>query len=141
MYQDLIKPRLVKLIRFIKNKKPDVKMMMHSCGAIFKIIPDLIDAGVEILNPLQYSAEGMDPVEIKKQFGNDLVIWGGGVDTQNILPRGSVQEVKDETKRMLDIFMPGGGFVFAPVHAIQYDVPTENILAMWDTVKEFGRYS
>ncbi len=141
MYQDLIKPRLVKLIRFIKNKKPDVKIMMHSCGSIFKIIPDLIDAGVDILNPVQYSAQGMDPVEIKRQFGNDLVIWGGGIDTQFTLPRGSVMQVKDETKRMLDIFMLGGGFVFAPVHAIQSDVPTENILAMWDTVKEFGRYS
>ena len=140
MYQELIKPRLVKLIRFIKNKNPRVKIMMHSCGSIFKIIPDLIDAGVEILNPIQYSAREMDPVVIKKQFGRDLVIWGGGIDTQKILPQGSVQEVSDETKRMLDIFMPGGGFVFAPVHAIQYDVPTENVLAMWDTVKQFGKY-
>ncbi len=141
MYQELIKPRLIKLVHFIKSRKPEVKMMMHSCGSIFAIIPDLIDAGVEILNPVQYSAQGMDPVEIKKQFGKDIVVWGGGIDTQRILPRGTVQEVIDETKRMLDIFMPGGGFVFAPVHAIQYDVPTENILAMWETVKEFGRYS
>jgi len=140
MYQELIKPRLVKLVQFIKNKKPGIKMMMHSCGSIFPIIPDLIEAGVDILNPVQYSAQGMDPVEIKKQFGKDIVIWGGGIDTQKILPLGSVQEVKDETRRMLDIFMPGGGFVFAPVHAIQYDVPTDNILAMWETVKEFGKY-
>ena len=140
MYQEWIKSRLTQLIRFIKSKKPEVKIMMHSCGSIFTILPDLIDAGVEILNPVQYSAQGMDPVEIKKQFGKDLVIWGGGIDTQKILPQGTVQEVIDETKRMLDIFMPGGGFVFAPVHAIQHDVPTENILAMWDTVKEFGRY-
>jgi uroporphyrinogen decarboxylase len=140
MYQDLIKPRLEKLIRFIKNKKPGVKMMMHSCGSVFPIIPDLIDAGVDILNPVQYTAQGMNPHEIKKQFGKDIVIWGGGVDTQKTLPQGTVQEVKDETKRMLDIFMPGGGFVFAPVHAIQADVPTENILAMWETVKEFGQY-
>lgn len=140
MYRDLIKPRLVKLIRFIKSKKPGVKMMMHSCGSIVKIIPDLIDAGVDILNPVQYTAGGMDPVAIKQAFGKDLVFWGGGIDTQNILPRGSEQEVRDETRRMLDIFMPGGGFVFAPVHAIQHDVPTENMLAMWDTVREFGRY-
>lgn len=141
MYQEMVKPRLIKLIRFIKSKKPEVKIMMHSCGSIFKIIPDLIDAGVEILNPVQYSAQEMDPVEIKKQFGKDIVIWGGGIDTQSILPRGTVQEVIDETKRMLDIYMPGGGFVFAPVHAIQYDVPTENIIAMWETVKKFGKYS
>lgn len=140
MYQDLIKPRLMKLIHFIKNKKPGVKMMMHSCGSIVPIIPDLIDAGVDILNPVQYTAMGMAPVEIKRNFGKDLVIWGGGVDTQKTLPQGTVQEVKDETLRMLDIFMPDGGFVFAPVHAIQAAVPTENILAMWKTVKEFGRY-
>ena len=140
MYRDLVKPRLTKLVDFIKSKKPGVKMMMHSCGSIFPVIPDLIDAGVDILNPIQYSANGMDPVEIKKQFGNDIVIWGGGIDTQKILPQGTVQEVKDETKRMLEIFMPGGGFVFAPVHAIQHDVPTDNILAMWETVKEFGKY-
>lgn len=141
MYRDMIKPRLVELIRFIKSKKPDVKIMMHSCGAIFSIIPDLIDAGVEILNPIQYTAEGMNPIEIKKQFGRDLVIWGGGIDTQRILPKGTVEEVRDETKRMLDIFMPDGGFVFAPVHAIQHDVPIENVLAMWNTVKTFGCYS
>jgi uroporphyrinogen decarboxylase len=140
MYRDLIKPRLTKLIRFIKSKQPGVKLMMHSCGSIFQIIPDLIDAGVEILNPVQYTAGGMDPATIKKLFGKDLVIWGGGIDTQKILPRGSIQEVRDETRRMLDIFMPGGGFVFAPVHAIQYDVPTENMLAMWETVKEYGSY-
>ena len=140
MYQDMIKPRLTKLVTFIKSKKPGIKMMMHSCGSVFSIIPDLIEAGVDILNPIQYSARGMDPVEIKKQFGKDIVIWGGGVDTQKILPQGSVKEVKEETKRMMDIFMPGGGFVFAPVHSIQYDVPIENILAMWDTVREYGKY-
>lgn len=141
MYRDLIKPRLLKLVSHIKSRKPEVKMMMHSCGAVFDIIPDLIDAGVEILNPVQYTADGMDPEQIKQQFGKDIVIWGGGIESQRILPSGSVQEVKDETRRMLDIFMPGGGFVFAPVHAIQYDVPPDNLIAMWETVKEHGRYS
>jgi uroporphyrinogen decarboxylase len=140
MYRQSIKPRLKHLIDFIKGKAPHVKMMMHSCGSIRKIIPDLIDCGVEILNPVQYSAADMNPVELKREFGDDLTFWGGGIDTQKVLPAGTVQEVKDEVKRMLDVFMPGGGYVFAPVHAIQADVPVENMLAMWETVAEYGAY-
>ncbi|VGO22021.1 uroporphyrinogen decarboxylase family protein [Pontiella sulfatireligans] len=140
MYRQLIKPRLKKLVDFIKTKAPHVRMMMHSCGSVRKIIPDLIDCGVEILNPVQYTAADMDPAALKTEFGNDLTFWGGGIDTQKVLPAGTAQEVKDEVKRMLDIFMPGGGYVFAPVHAIQADVPVENMLAMWETVQEHGRY-
>ena len=140
MYRAEIKPRLKQLVEFIKGKAPHVKMMMHSCGSVRKIIPDLIDCGIEILNPVQYTAAEMDPVALKKEFGADLTFWGGGIDTQQILPTGTVQEVRDETRRMLDIFMPGGGYVFAPVHAIQADVPVANMLAMWNTVRDFGRY-
>lgn len=140
MYKEKIKPRLKQLIAFIKGKAPHVKIMMHSCGSIRKVIPHLIDCGVEILNPVQYTAADMNPVDLKKEFGNDLTFWGGGIDTQKILPSGTVQDVKDEVKRTLDIFMPGGGYVFAPVHAIQADVPVENMLAMWQTVSDFGKY-
>lgn len=140
MYREHIKPRLRKLVDFIKQKNPDVKMMMHSCGSVSKIIPDLIDCGVEILNPVQYTAADMEPAFLKSEFGKDLTFWGGGVDTQTILPRGSADEVREEVKRMLEIFMPGGGFVFAPIHAIQADVPPENIIAMWETVHEYGKY-
>ncbi|MDC7227240.1 MAG: uroporphyrinogen decarboxylase family protein [Spirochaetales bacterium] len=140
MYKQHIKPRLKKLVDFIKSKKPEVKMMMHSCGSVSKIIPDLIDCGIEILNPVQYTAAEMDPVMLKREFGADLTFWGGGVDTQTILPRGTADEVSEEVKRMLELFMPGGGFVFAPIHAIQADVPAENILAMWETVREYGIY-
>ncbi|MDC7235627.1 MAG: uroporphyrinogen decarboxylase family protein [Spirochaetales bacterium] len=140
MYQDKIKPRLTKLVNSIKKKAPHVKMMMHSCGSIRKVIPDLIDAGVEILNPIQYTAEDMDPATLKKEFGKDLTFWGGGMETQKIMPMGTVQEVKDETRRQLDILMPGGGFVFAQVHSLQWGVPFENMMAMWETVKEYGSY-
>lgn len=140
MYRSDIKPRLSKLVASIKAKAPHVRMMMHSCGAIAKVIPDLIDAGVEILNPVQYTAEGMDPALLKREFGRDITFWGGGLETQRTLPSGSVQDVIDETRRQLSILMPGGGFVFAQVHAIQWGVPVENMLAMWQTAREFGVY-
>ena len=140
MYRSDIKPRLASLVESIKGKAPHVRMMMHSCGAIAKVIPDLIDAGVEILNPVQYTAAGMDPGALKREFGRDITFWGGGLETQRTLPSGSVQDVVDETRKQLDILMPGGGFVFAQVHAIQWGVPVENMLAMWQTVREFGTY-
>ncbi len=140
MYRSDIKPRLASLVESIKAKAPHVRMMMHSCGAIRKVIPDLIEAGVEILNPVQYTAAGMDPGELKREFGRDITFWGGGLETQRTLPSGTVQDVVDETRKQLDIFMPGGGFVFAQVHAIQWGVPVENMLAMWETVRGFGTY-
>ncbi len=140
MYRAHIKPRLKQLVEFIKGKAPHVRMMMHSCGSIRKIIPDLIDVGVEILNPVQYTAADMDTQLLKREFGKELTFWGGGLETQKILPTGTVGQVVEETRRQLDILMPGGGFVFAPVHAIQWGVPVENMLAMWQTVREFGRY-
>ncbi len=140
MYREHIKPRLKRLVDFIKSRAPHVRMMMHSCGSIRKIIPDLIDVGVEILNPLQYTAEDMDPATLKREFGKELTFWGGGIETQKVLPYGSVQDVIDETKKQLDILMPGGGFVFAQVHTLQWGVPIENMLAMWETAREYGVY-
>ena len=113
---------------------------MHSCGAIREVIPDLIEAGLDILNPVQYTAYGMGLVDLKKDFGNDLVFWGGGVDTQTVLNSGSPELVRDIVKENLDILAPGGGFVFAPVHNIQDDVPPENFWAMWETLQEYGKY-
>ncbi|MFI3206804.1 MAG: uroporphyrinogen decarboxylase family protein [Clostridia bacterium] len=139
-YASLIKPRLKKLVRFIKDKAPHVKFMMHSCGSIDKAIPHLIDAGVEILNPLQYTAENMDPAKLKKEYGKDLTFWGGGIETQKIMPFGTKQEVIDEVKKQMEILMPDGGFVFAPVHTIQWGVPLDNLFAAWDTMKEYGVY-
>ena len=138
MYRQLIKPRHKKLFDFIKQKTAGkAKIFLHSCGNIYGLIPDLIDAGVDILNPVQVSATGMETGRLKKEFGDALTFWGGGIDTQTVLPHGSVQKVRDEVRRRIDDLAPGGGFVFATVHNIQADVPPENILAMVKALDEF----
>jgi uroporphyrinogen decarboxylase len=136
----MVIPRLKILFAHIKKRLPAVKLFMHSCGAIREVIPDLIEAGVDILNPVQYTANGMGLVDLKKDFGNDLVFWGGGVDTQTVLNSGSPELVRDIVKKNIDILAPGGGFVFAPVHNVQDDVPPENFWAMWETLQEYGKY-
>jgi uroporphyrinogen decarboxylase len=138
-YRKLIKPRHERLFSFIKAQAP-VKIFFHSCGAVRPIIPDLIDAGIDILNPVQISAAGMDPYELKREFGRDLVFWGGGVDTQQVLGTGSPEQVREDVRRNIDALAPGGGFVFAAVHDIQANVPPENIMAMWDAWQTFGAY-
>lgn len=141
LYRDLIKPRHTRLFGFIKKHAAvPVKIFYHSCGAIKSIIPDLIESGVDILNPVQVSAAGMDTRELKRLFGKDVSFHGGGVDTQRILPRGTPAEVRDEVKRRIDDLAPGGGFIFATVHNIQADVPPENIVAMWEALQEYGAY-
>lgn len=115
-----------------------IKIFFHSCGSIRKVLGDLIEAGIDIINPVQKSAAGMDLLELKKLFGKDVVFWGGGVDTQYILNNGSVNQVADDVRRSLDVLAPSGGFVFAAVHNIQANVPPENILAMWKTVRDFS---
>jgi len=138
-YRRVVKPRHKAVNDFI-HAHSRAKIFLHSCGSIRAVIPDLIEEGFDILNPVQVSAKGMDTAELKRDFGKDLVFWGGGVDTQRVLPLGSVQAVRDEVRRRLDDLMPNGGFVFAPVHNIQSDVPAENIMAMWETLREFGVY-
>ena len=100
----------------------------------------MIEVGVDILNPVQVAAANMDTKRLKREFGDCLTFWGGGVDTQRVLPRGTPEQVREEVKRRIEDLAPGGGFVFATVHNIQADVPPENILAMWEAVQEFGRY-
>jgi len=142
LYRKLIKPRHTKLFSFIKKHAAvDVKIFYHSCGAVAPLLPDLIEAGIDILNPVQVSAAGMDTKELKRQFGKDLTFYGGGVDTQRILPRGTPAEVRDEVRRRIDDLAPGGGFIFNTVHNIQADVPPENIVAMWEAVREYGVYA
>jgi len=137
MYRKIAKPRHKKLFNFI-HKHSNAKIFFHSCGAIRPVIPDLIEIGVDILNPVQVSAVGMDSAELKREFGNEITFWGGGVDTQRILGDGTSQEVRDDVKRRIEDLAPGGGFVFATVHNIQPDVPPENIMAMWETLEEYG---
>ena len=138
IYRKLIKPKHKRLVEAIK-KKTNAKLFFHSCGAARDLIPDLIDTGFDILNPVQVSAKGMNTKELKTEFGRDIVFWGGGVDTQQVLPFGKPQEVVDEVKRRIDDLAPGGGFVFAAVHNIQAFVPPENIVAAFDTALQYGR--
>jgi len=140
LYRKIIKPKEKRLLEAVR-KKTDAKFFYHSCGATFDLIPDLIEIGFDILNPVQVSARGMDSKRLKETFGKDITFWGGGVDTQQILPFGGVQEVIDEVKRRIDDLAPGGGFVFAAVHNIQAFVPPENIVAVFDTALDYGRYT
>lgn len=116
------------------------KTFNHSCGAIMPMIEDFIAAGFDILNPVQCSAAGMNPAELKRRFGDRVTFWGGGVDTQNILPFGTPQEVRQQVRQRMRILGPGGGFVFSAVHNIQADVPVENLLALFEAVREYGCY-
>jgi uroporphyrinogen decarboxylase len=141
LYKKLIWPYHMRLFEFIKKKaKSKVYIFFHNDGAIMETIPLLIQAGVDILNPFQVNCYGMDTKIFKKEFGQDLTIWGGSCDTQFVLPFGTVREVRDETRRRIDDLAPGGGFVFAPIHVIQGEVPPENIMAWWETLQEYGKY-
>jgi hypothetical protein len=113
---------------------------IHSCGSVRKLIPDFIDAGFDILNPVQTSAVGMEPAELKSAYGEQLTFWGGGIDTQKTLPFGTVQEVQDEVRERLRIFATHGGFVFNTIHNVQPLSPVDNVLAIYQTIKEFGTY-
>lgn len=137
MYRSFFKSRHGKMIRAVKDRCPHLAIFLHSCGAVSSLIPDLIDIGVDILNPVQTSAQGMDPQTLKDKWGRHLTFWGGGVDTQQILPWGTPEEVRKDVVRRLDIFSRGGGFVFNPIHNIQAEVPVENIVAMFDAVREY----
>ena len=143
MWRRLVKPYQAKLYGFMKSAMMRVgceaKLFLHSCGSVYDFIPDLIEMGVDVLNPVQVSAANMDSKKLKAEFGNDIVFWGGGCDTQSVLPLGTVDEVRAEVKRRIDDFAPGGGFVFTQVHNIQPGVPSENIEAMYDAALEFGK--
>ena len=134
MLRATVIPRMKRLFTHVKQRLPHVKVFLHCCGSIRPIIPDLIEAGVDILNPVQFTAKNMALEGLKKDFGKDVTFWGGGVDTQSTLNKGTPQQVSDEVKRIIDLMAPGGGFVFAPVHNVQEDVPPENFWAMWDTL-------
>ncbi len=140
MFRRLFKPRLAILFRRIKELAPGAKLFFHSCGNVRPLLPDFIEIGVDILNPVHVRATGMNPFELKRDFGRDIVFWGGGVDTQDVLPHGRPEEVKEDVRRNIEALAPGGGFVFNTVHNIQADVPPENVIAMWEAVREYGVY-
>lgn len=134
-YRSLYKPFQKKINDKI-HKLTKWKTFIHSCGSIYKLLPDIIDAGFDVLNPVQCSAAEMDPVRLKKEFGNDLVFWGGGVDTQKTLPFGKPEEVYREVRKRIEIFSKNSGFVFNSIHNIQSNVPVENILAMFNAIRD-----
>lgn len=140
MFRQQIKPHLSVLFERMAQLAPGAKRFFHSCGNVRPLVPDFIEIGVDILNPVHIRAEGMDPVELKREFGKDLVFWGGGVDTRGVLPTGTPEEVEDDVQRNIEVLAPGGGYVFNTVHNIQADVPPENLIAMWEAWQEFGGY-
>lgn len=139
IYRRIVKPRHKKLVQYIRSRTP-ARIWYHTCGGCQSLLPDLIDNGIDILNPVQTSARDMDPRELKQRFGRDLVFWGGGCDAQHVLPRGTPEQVAMNVRRHLRAFMPHGGYVFNNVHNIQGEVPPENIVALFDTAYEFGSY-
>lgn len=134
------KPHIARIISSMKKAAPGAKIMFHSCGNVRDLIPDFVEMGIDILNPVHINARGMEPVKLKKDFGNDIVFWGGGVDTQKILASGTADEVRTDVRKNIEALAPGGGFVFAAVHNIQSEVPPENIMAMVETLKAAGKY-
>ena len=138
-YRALIKPYQERLFAHVK-KSFGAPILFHSCGAVREFIPDLIEVGVDALNPVQVSAGSMNPAELKRDFGDDITFWGGGVDTQAVLNRKTPVEVADAVKKSIDILAPGGGFVFCQVHNIQPDVPPQNVAAMFEALDRYGGY-
>jgi hypothetical protein len=136
LYRELFKPLHKKINDWI-HENTGWKTFMHCCGSIEPLIKEFIDAGFDILNPVQISAAGMDPALLKKNYGKYITFWGGGVDTQKTLPFGTPQQVREEVKRLINIFFVNGGFVFNTVHNIQANTPVENIIAMIDVLKEY----
>jgi uroporphyrinogen decarboxylase len=133
MYREFFKPRHKLMWERAKQLAP-VKVMLHCCGGVRELLPDLIDAGLDAINPVQISCSGMDVRTLKAEFGREMVFWGGGCDTQRILPQGSPEEIKMHVRRQVDILKQGGGFVFQQVHNILADVPPDNVVAMLDAV-------
>jgi uroporphyrinogen decarboxylase len=139
IFKELYVPN-IKLMTDFVHAHSDAKTMYHSCGTNMNIMEYFIEAGVDILNPIQTTAANMDPIELKNRFGGRIVFWGGGAETQGVLPNGTPDEVREQVKERIRIFAPGGGFVFSQIHDLQYGVPPENVLAMVDTALEYGKY-
>jgi hypothetical protein len=138
-YRDLYLPFHKRVNDWI-HQNTTWKTFIHTCGSVIALIPDFIEAGFDILNPVQCSAAGMDPQELKKRFGPEITFWGGGIDTQHTLPFGGPDEVRQQVRDRIQAFGPGGGFVFNAIHNIQARVPTENLLALFQAVREYGKY-
>jgi hypothetical protein len=138
LFRELYKPFFQQINDWI-HAHTTWKTFFHSCGSIVRLLDDFVDCGVDILNPVQCSATGMDPLFLKTKYGGKLVFWGGGVNTQQTLPFGTPDEVRQEVLERLRIFAPGGGYVFNTIHNIQQPTPVENILAMYEAIQIYNR--
>ena len=132
MYREYFKPRERLMWQTVKKLAPHLKIQLHCCGGVRELLPDLIDAGLDAINPVQITCRGMEPAGLKRDFGGQLTFWGGGCDTRQVLIQGSPREVTEHVRRLLDIWRPGGGYVFQQVHNILADVPPANVVAMYE---------
>ena len=138
-YEECCYPYLKRFCQYV-HENSDIKIFKHSCGSLAPLMPYIVDAGVDAINPVQISAAGMDPKMLKETYGDKICFWGGGCNTQNILNLGTAEDVRKNVKELVDIFKPGGGFVFNQVHNIMGDIKPENIVAMLDTAYENSWY-
>lgn len=139
IFKDVFAPRYKTMWDYV-HKTSNCKVFLHSCGSIYELIPFLIEAGVDALNPVQTTTANMEEDKLKKEFGKDVTFWGGGVNTRDILPSKTPSEVKEDVKRRIQIFGKGGGYVFNSIHNVMADVPPENVIAMFEAAYEFGKY-
>jgi uroporphyrinogen decarboxylase len=134
MYREFFQPREKLMWTRARQLAPHIKIMLHCCGGVRELLPGLIEAGMDAINPVQITCTGMDPAELKREFGARMTFWGGGCDTREMLTHGTPAAIRDHVRRMMDIWRPGGGYVFQQVHNIMADVPPENVVAMFDAV-------
>jgi uroporphyrinogen decarboxylase len=139
VYRELVRPRQQRVIDTIK-KHSGAKIWYHTCGDCSEYITDFIEMGVDILNPVQISTAGMNPAKLKAKYGKDIVFWGGGIDSQRVLPFATPEQIRREVKNNLEVFKPGGGYVFNNVHNIQPEIPPQNVMALYESAYEFGFY-
>ena len=135
MYREFFKPRHKVLWSHARKLCPHIKVSLHCCGRVYPLLRDMIEAGLDAINPVQFCCTGMQVDRLKREFGGYLVFWGGGCDTQHLLPRGTPEQVRQQVKRQVGTLAPGGGFVFQQVHNILSDVPPQNIMAMFEAVR------
>lgn len=138
MFREFFKPRHAQMWGMVKKLAPSVKTLLHSCGTISDLLPDMIEAGLDAVNPVQTNCKRMEPERLKSDFKGQVTFWGGGCNTQQVLPTGTPEEVREDVLKNLDILAPGGGYVFQQIHNIQADVPPENVVAMFDAIAEWN---
>ena len=136
VYQDLFESHRTRLCDYV-HQHSSMATFLHTCGSVHQYIPSFIESGIDIINPVQTNCRDMGPEVLKDAFGKDIVFWGGGADPREILNKGTPNEVRDDVKRRLDVFAPGGGYVFNNIHNILGEVPPENIVAMFETAREY----